>query len=415
MIILFIHQNFPGQFKHLAPVLAKQGHEVWALTMQENIANDWNGVRVIKYKALRSSSKNIHPWLVDFETKVIRGESVYKTALKMKQGDFYPDVVIAHPGWGETLFIKRVWPGTKLATYCEYYYQEEGTDYRFDPEFAVEDDSDVCRLYLKNLNNDFLMNDVDAAISPTKWQADTYPKYFRNKIEVIHDGVDTEIVAPNENIQIKIAKQITLTKDSEIITFVTRNLEPTRGFHIFARALPKILAKNSNVNILIVGDTKPGYGPLPDEGGNWRDKFVAEVRQQITDSDWARVHFLGHVEYKDYLAILQISSVHVYLTYPFVLSWSLLEAMSVGCAVIASDTKPLLEVIKHNETGRLVSFFDPQVLAKEVCELLENPSERKRLGTNARQFVQENYDLKKVCLPAQLDWVSKLSIIKQIK
>jgi glycosyltransferase involved in cell wall biosynthesis len=410
MKILFIHQNFPGQFRHLAPALTKQGHEVWALTIQENIANDWNDVKVIKYKALRSSSKDIHPWLVDFETKVIRGESVYKSTLKLKQDGFYPDVVIAHPGWGEALFVKKVWPSTKLATYCEYYYQEEGADYRFDPEFAVEDDSDVCRLHLKNLNNDFLMNDVDAAISPTKWQADTYPKYFRNKIEVIHDGVDTEIVAPNENIQIKIANEMKLTKDSQVITFVARNLEPIRGFHILARALPEILVKNPNVNILIVGDTKPGYGPLPEDGGTWRDKFVSEIRHQISDSGWARAHFLGHVDYKDYLAILQISSVHIYLTYPFVLSWSLLEAMSIGCAIVASDTKPLHEFITHNETGRLVNFFDVKALVQEVCDLLGNPAERARLGANARQFAQIHYDLKAVCLPKQLAWVEGLGI-----
>jgi len=408
MNILFIHQNFPGQFRHLAPALTKQGHEVWALTMQENIANDWNDVKVIKYKALRSSSKDIHPWLVDFETKVIRGESVYKTALKLKQNGFSPDAVISHIGWGEALFVKKVWPTTKLASYCEYYYQEEGADYNFDPEFKVNDNSDVCRLHLKNLNNDFMMKDVDAAISPTKWQADTYPKFFRNKIRVIHDGIDTKIVAPDDNIKIKISNGITLTKNNEVITFVTRNLEPTRGFHIFARALPEILVQKPNVNILIVGDTKPGYGPLPEDGSNWRDKFVAEIKQQITDSGWARVHFLGHVEYKDYLAILQISSVHVYLTYPFVLSWSLLEAMSVGCTIVASNTKPVQEVIQHNETGILIDFFNHHELAIQVCELLDKLSERKRLGANARAFVNQHFDLQSACLPAQLEWVEKL-------
>ena len=97
-----------------------------------------------------------------------------------------------------------------------------------------------------------------------------------------------------------------------------------------------------------------------------------------------------------------------YLTYPFVLSWSLLEAMSVGCAIVASDTQPLKEAIEHDQTGRLVNFFDSHALANEVCTLLQDPSARARLGKNARAFAVSHYDLQTVCLPRQLAWVEGL-------
>ena len=408
MKILFIHQNFPGQFRHLAPALAALGHEVMAFTMQANIPHDWSNITVIKYSALQNSTVGIHPWLEDFETKVIRAESVYKRALALKHDGFSPDLIIGHPGWGECLLVKRVWPNTKLGLYCEYYYQAEGADYGFDPEFLAKDESDIGRLVLKNLTNDSIMKEADGAISPTKWQASTYREFFRNKLNVIHDGINTEEIKTKKSIQINIAKETVLTKHSEVVTFVSRNLEPTRGFHVFMRAIPELLLRRPKVNIIIIGDIKKGYGPLPIDGISWRDQLITEIRPRICDADWARVHFLGHVSYDDYLAFLQISSIHVYLTYPFVLSWSLLEAMSAGCSIVASDTKPVHEFIIHDDTGRLVNFFDNVQLTQSICELLDSPQERQRLSYSARAFIQAKYDLNNVCLPRQLDWVNEL-------
>jgi len=174
------------------------------------------------------------------------------------------------------------------------------------------------------------------------------------------------------------------------------------------RALPEILKKRPNARVLLVGGDDVSYGARPKDGCKWKDIFVEEVRSQISDEDWGRVHFLGNIDYELFIPLLQLSTVHVYLTYPFVLSWSLLEAMSAECAIVASDTQPLHEAIKHNETGRLVDFFDVDGLANEVCELLSNPEERERLGKNARKFAKENYDLKTVCLPQQLQWVDSL-------
>jgi glycosyltransferase involved in cell wall biosynthesis len=266
------------------------------------------------------------------------------------------------------------------------------------------------------LNNLLHFEVADAGISPTHWQASTFPEPFKNKISVVHDGIDTQAVAPNPAVSLTLkmaaGKDLVLTRQDEVITFVNRNLEPYRGYHTFMRALPQLLKERPNARVLLVGADDVSYGARPDAAkygaAKWKDIFAKEVRGQISDAEWQRVHFLGHVPYQYFIPLLQLSTVHVYLTYPFVLSWSLLEAMSAGCAIVASDTQPLREAIVHNETGKLIDFFDASAFAQSVCELLNNPEERKRLGANARAFAQANYDLQTVCLPKQLAWVERL-------
>ncbi len=413
MNILFIHQGFPGQFKFLAPALVQQGHNVQAMIMQK-LETDAPGsataqdVTLIPYTPNMGSTANIHPWVVDFETKIIRAESCFRSALKLKAQGFTPDVIIAHPGWGESLFLKEVWPDTKLGIYCEFFYHPQGVDVGFDAEFSDSDEGDVCRLRLKNLNNLLHFEVADAGISPTHWQASTFPESFRSRIAVVHDGIDTHVVAPNRKASLTLNGNIVLTPQDEVITFVNRNLEPYRGYHIFMRALPEILKRRPRARVLIVGGDEVSYGAQPPKGATWKSIFVSEARPQISDADWSRVHFLGQIPYNHFITMLQLSTLHVYLTYPFVLSWSLLEAMSVGCAIVASDTQPLHEAIQHDQTGRLVNFFDVSKLTNEVCALLDDPKSRARLGKNAREFAQANYDLKTVCLPRQLQWVQDL-------
>lgn len=409
MKILFIHQNFPGQFKHLAPALAANpSNSVVAMTMEKLTVTEWQGVKLVSYAASRSTTPAIHPWLMDLETKIIRGEACFKAALQLRAAGFTPDIIVAHPGWGESLFLKDVWPTAKLGIYCEFFYHAYGADTGFDPEFLSTDEGEVCRLRLKNLNSLLHFDLADAGISPTHWQASTFPEPFRKQISVVHDGIDTDSIRPNPSVSLTLNNAITLTKADEVITFVNRNLEPYRGYHIFMRALPELLKRRPKARVLIVGADDVSYGARPEAGQKWKDIFANEVRPQISDADWARVHFLGKIPYEYFIPLLQLSTVHVYLTYPFVLSWSLLEAMSVGCAIVASDTQPLHEAIHHDDTGRLVDFFDSAGLINEVCTLLDEPATRARLGQNARTFAVANYDLKTICLPKQLQWVAEL-------
>ena len=411
MNILFVHQNFPAQFKFLAPALVRRGHTVIAMTMQKTKISEWEGVKITTYSATRGTTHNVHPWVSDFETKTIRGEACFRAALSLKQQGFKPDVIVAHHGWGESLFLKEVWPQAKLGIYCEFFYRVEGVDVGFDPEFPTKDEGEACHLKLKNINNLLHFDIADAGISPTQWQASTFPQPFRDKITVIHDGIDTRSLLPNPDVILNLQSGLALSKADEVITFVNRNLEPYRGYHIFMRSLPEILKRRPKAHVLIVGGDDVSYGAKPENDNTWKEIFASEVKPQISDADWKRVHFLGKIPYLHFIALLQLSTVHIYLTYPFVLSWSLLEAMSTGCTIVASDTQPLHEAIRHNETGRLVNFFDAQSLSNEVCELLDNPTDRQRLGSNARAFAQEHYDLLTVCLPRQQEWVEQLSSI----
>ncbi|HGG05060.1 MAG TPA: glycosyltransferase, partial [Aliiroseovarius sp.] len=374
MRVLFVHQNFPGQFRHLAPALAAQGHEVLALTLNLKKARNWQGVKVLPYVIRDKTATGLHPFLSDFEVKFTRGNAAFQAMQELDRRGFQPDIVVAHPGWGESLFVKDVWPEARLGLYSELYHLNDDRFCGFDPEFYTPlGQAEAIRLRLRNLNNRLHMETADAALSPTRFQAATYPDAFQKRISVIHDGIDADLVLPNADATFAVSEGQTLTRQDEVITFVNRNLEPYRGYHMFMRALPALLEQRETAQIVIIGGDKTGYGAAAPDGKSWKQVFIDEVRAQITDANWARVHFVGRVSYDRYLAALQVARVHVYLTYPFVLSWSLLEAMSAGAAIVASDTAPVREVMCDGATGRMVDFFDHQALTKTVCELLDNP------------------------------------------
>ena len=408
MNVLLVHQNFPGQFKHLGPALAAQGHRVTAISMRPHKPLMWQGVQVLPYQAKRGSTPGVHPWMVDFETKVIRAEAALRHAQKLKDRGLRPDLILAHPGWGESLFLKDVWPEAKLAIYCEFFYGQQGQDVGFDPEFPVTDTGDACRVRIKNLNNLMHFEQATAGLSPTYWQASSFPADFRQRIRVIHDGIDTELVAPQAQARFALPGGKSLGREDEVITFVNRNLEPYRGYHVFMRSLPELLQRRPQAQVVLVGGDEVSYGSRPAEGGNWKDKMIAEVRPLLREDQWQRLHFVGKLEYGHYLSLMQVSRVHVYLTYPFVLSWSLLEAMSAGAAIVASDTPPVAEAIEHGRHGLLFPFFDQQALVERCCELLDRPELRRELGLQARARALEKYDLKSICLPEQLRWVEQL-------
>ncbi|WP_353473302.1 glycosyltransferase [Salipiger sp. H15] len=410
MKILCIHQNFPGQYKHLAPELVRLGHEVTALTPKVKEPTRWNGVRVLPYEIRGSSTRGIHSYLMDFETKILRGVSCCNAALTLKRQGYEPDVILAHHGWGESLFLKDVWPRARLGLYCELYHLTTPDFLSFDPEFGKTISmGDVQRIRMKNLNNRMHEEVMDAGISPTCFQAGTFPEPWQDRLTVAHDGIDTDLVVPNPAARLELADGRVLTRDDEVITFINRNLEPYRGYHVFMRALPEILRRRPKAEVTLIGGDEVSYGAKAPDGTSWKQVFIDEVRGQIPDADWARVHFLGRVPYDRYLSMIQVSRAHVYLTYPFVLSWSLLEAMSAGCAILASDTAPVREVLTEDETGWMVDFFDPAALVERLCALLDDAQARDRLGRAARAHVRANYDLRSHCLPQHVDWVTRLA------
>lgn len=409
MNILFIHQNFPGQFKYLAPSLAHDGHRVVALSARPHNSTLWNGIELVTYAPQWNNCQAGHPWLSDFSTKLMRAEACLAAAKKLKLAGFIPDLVIAHPGWGESLFIKDLWPNTKLALYSEFHYQSANADVGFDPEFPTDPLIESQRIKLKNINNFLHYQDADAGISPTYWQKNSFPSYFRKKITVIHDGIDTNFFKPDPHVKIMInthdGELISLSKENPIITYSARNLEPYRGFHIFMRSLPQILRDNPKARVLILGNDGISYGNNPDSNHSWKKQLISEISDYMSSSMWARVHFLGTLSVQDYLKVLQVSALHIYLTYPFVLSWGLLEAMSCSCRILASSTAPVNEVINKGN-GHLFNFFDHVGLAEKATELLNSPSNMV-ITNNAREKIISTYNLT-ASISEQKKWVHTL-------
>jgi glycosyltransferase involved in cell wall biosynthesis len=380
MRLLVLHQNFPGQFGHLVKAWSQRPDwDVRALGRDTAPGlPGFDGLQ--RYKLARSPHAQQHPYLRTMESAVLHGQQVARVLLEMKRKGFTPETVLAHPGWGESLFVKDVFPDARLVHYCEWYYHAEGADLGFDPEFPLTFD-DRARIRTWNALHALNLTQCDAAVTPTHWQKSRHPEIFHPKITVQHEGIDTEGLGPYPNAVITTPSGITLRAGDPVVTYVARNLEPYRGFHIFMRALEKLQQQHKTVHALIVGGDDVSYGTRPKDAKHWREKMLREVKLDAT-----RTHFLGKVPRAQYIKVLQVSAAHVYLTYPFVLSWSLLEAMACGANVVASDTAPVREVVRDGENGTLVPFFDPASIAARI-DLALSSVRHDRQPTLARETV----------------------------
>ncbi|MCB1943465.1 MAG: glycosyltransferase family 4 protein, partial [Candidatus Accumulibacter sp.] len=404
-----VHQNFPGQYKHLAPSLANSpANQVVAIGEEVNVKRAFGlhpRIRLLGYRQPQGAAKTTHHYLHSSEAATRRGQSVLRVAIALREQGFVPDLICAHPGWGEALFLKDAYPDTPLLLYLEFFYRARGSDMGFDPEFPTSFD-DQCRLRIRNAAQLISLEAADAGLSPTKWQREQYPEAFRDRIQVIHDGVQTDLVCPAKVIDFALPGGATLQSGDEVLTYVARNLEPYRGFHTFMRALPAVLAARPDVQVLVVGGDEVSYGRRLPPGQTYREIYLREVAGAI---DGRRVHFMGKLPYPRFLDALRLSSAHVYLTYPFVLSWSLLEAMSCGCPVIASDTAPVREVVKPGRNGLLVDFFSPAALAETIVAVLADPARVQVMRAQARRDIREQLDLERTTLPQLLALVKRLA------
>lgn len=407
MNILIIHPHFPAQFSHLAPALAKAGHTVVALTMQASTATQWEGVRLVPFALQRSATAGVHPWLAELEGKIVVGEACMRAAVGLKAEGFEPQVILAHSGWGEGLFVKDVWPEARLGICCDYFRQSADGD--FDAEFVEQDPLREGSLRVQQLAQRLQFDRADQGMVPTRWQADSFPKAWRDRLTVVPEGIDIDALGPKEDISLTLNGQLSLTRQDEVITFVCRELSPQVGFHVFMRALPDILNRRPHAHVLIAGGDGVVAGTAGGRG--WRESLIAELRSQAAEADWRRVHFVGELTAPQWVGLLQLSTVHVQMRYPSAVPAGLLEAMGIGCAVVGSRTAPLEAIIQDGETGRLVDFFDSRGLADEVCRLLDAPEERARLGRQAREFVRKHHDARTVCLSQQLAWVEGLAAV----
>ena len=394
MNLVFIHQNMPGQFRHLLRSLAADGnHRLVTIGRRKDFIMAGVG-RLIYDLAPAVVEPNL--FLTPLETAVRHGIQVARACEILVKNGFRPDLVVAHPGWGESLYVKEIFPRVPLLHYCEYFYRSHGADTNFDP--ADQQDLDAnCVTRTRNAHLLLGLETCDWGVSPTFWQKHRHPDAYHPRISVRFDGIDTEAASPDPAATFVVHNGPTLRVGDEVVTYVSRGLEPYRGFPSFMRALPEILRRRPAAHVLIAGSDDIYYGKPPPAGGSWREAMLAEV-----PVDPARVHFLGHIPRADYLRLLQVSAAHVYLTFPFVLSWSMLEAMSAGCVVVGSATPPVQEVIEDGRNGLLVDFFSPAMIADRVVEAIEDPARSATLRQAARWTALSRYSLER-CLPRQLE------------
>ena len=401
MRIIFIHQNMPGQYKHLAPKMAQQGHEVIFVTRRRNV--NIPGVRRIIYDLAREPDPKGHVYARQFDSQLLYGQAVARTLIGLRNDGFMPDLICAHSGWGEALFVKEVFPECPLQIYSEYYYRGLDSDVGFEEDNAPSIDAQ-CRARARNAHMLISAADADAFITPTKWQWKQHPSILRDRMSIIHDGIDSRVCRPNSSVTFTLPTGEVLSRDDEIITYMARNLEPYRGFHKFMETLEILLKLRPRSRVVIIGGDETSYGHPPKDGGSWREHLLPKFK-----IDPLRVHFIGRVNYEEYIKFIQISRVHLYYTYPFILSWSAMEAMAAGCAIVASGTPPVHEVMQHGSNSLLFDFSDAQQAADHVCRLLESDELRLRLGTAARKTILNEYDLHSIALPKQIENLTSLA------
>jgi len=382
MKVLFLHDNFPAQFGPIGEFLAARGWDVLFGTARKDVKHPT--IETFNYAPHREITKGVHPYAGTWEKAVINGQAVARACFDLKRKGYQPDVMVAHSGWGPGIFLKDVWPTARYVGYFEWYYLPNGPDIAFLNEGPQSED-DLCRTRSRNAP---ILSDLaacDVGIVPTEWQRAQFPEVFGGQLVALHDGILTDTYAPLSAPRLKL-EGLDLSKDAEIVTYVARGMEPYRGFPEFMAAVEIVLKKRPNAHVVVVGEDRVAYGKKLAEGDSFKKRAL-----EGGNYDMARLHFTGLLPRAVYLRVLQASCVHVYLTVPFVLSWSMMEAMSTGCLVIGSDTEPVRELIRDGENGRLVPFGDPQAIADAVCDALERPEDYRHMRAAARATILKNY------------------------
>ena len=308
MNYLFIHQNFPGQYRHIVRQLASEpGNKVYFLTQPNE--NAMPGVNKIVYPKDTRGFIACHAYAAELERAIFTGASAAEACQALKEQGFRPDLIVGHCGWGETLFIKDVFPDAPLLANFEFFYHAHGVDADFDPEF-VSIFNNPSRLRARNGTSLLGFQGSDWGHSATKWQRSLHPAEMQSRLTVLHEGVDTDVVRPNPAASFILPSSgRVLTRRDEVITYLARNLEPYRGFHVFMRSLPQLLRRRKRAQVVIVGDDGVSYGAPAPPRSSFREMMLQELGDKI---DLKRVHFLGVIDYNAYLSLLQISSANVY-------------------------------------------------------------------------------------------------------
>ncbi len=383
MRLLLVHQNFPGQFRDLAPALCDLGHEIKAIGNSQRPIDE--RIELLLYPWEKNNKlENGHRLTPEVDEWLRRGEKVGALAMALKQKGWAPDAMLAHPGWGEALMLKTVFPNTPLVIWPELWLRPEHLG------IGIYDQIDVANglyLRLKDWLVDGAMADADIAVLPTQYQANSFPERWQHKIRVLHEGVHSKLFQQQRLRSLKINENITLDENKLVITFISRNLEPMRGFPDFMRSLPTLQKQCENLEVVIVGGDELSYSTGPNDGRSWKEVMLDELGKEL---NLQKIHFFGRMPHDQLIKLYRRSNLHIYLSQAFVLSWSLLEVMACGTAVVGDDNKMLREIIEPGKNGWLCKK-DPEDLAKVILEALSKPSQLNLFGNACQQKMHLHY------------------------
>ena len=385
--VLFIHPNYPGQFKHILPALRETGEYRLAYISRQRSTPDSEGIMIEQYVfEKRPRGGGVHRYLHYTNEAVREAREVSVCANNLVSRGFVPDIIVGHTAWGGLLFMRDMFPQAKIIGYCELYSRPE-----FDQATpSGERISNDRKAYLRcrNLHGLMQMESMDVGVTPTRYQLDSFPPLLQQKLRVVHEGVDTRLCAPDGLASFPVKeKNLVLTANDQVITYVSRGFEPARGFFEYMQSLEILCQKLPDAHFLLVGGENVFYSAKPGEK-SYREQAIEKY-----DIDLDRVHFTGRLVHEGFRKVIQISSAHVYLTRPLFLSWSAVEAMSMGAPIIASDHALVREFMQHEENALLVETNDPDAIAAAVVRLVEDRELSRRLGNTARNSIVDKYDI----------------------
>lgn len=382
MHVLFAHPSFPAQFKYLAPGLAKVGHDV--VFVSSHTEKVLPRVRQ-EFYSLETSALCNNPLLKPVADAIRYGVAARDVASRLAKSGFYPEIIVVHPSWGDALFFKDVFPRSHIICFLEFFANPDGELFTFEKQTVDSSSRGLLRMH--NLHVLASLNEASWNITPTEWQKQLFPSAYHQRITTIHEGINVQKFAPASSVELICSEGIVLRSGMEIVTFVARYLEPMRGLESFIKAAEIVLKRRPNAHVVIVGHEDGGYGPPAAGGRTHKQVIMAD-----SDLDKARVHFLGCVGQSVVVKVLQLSTVHVFLTHPFIISYSILEALACSCVLVASNTGPCREIVKDGENGLLANFFDHQEIASLCCDVLANPKRFSKLGKAGRELIGRDYN-----------------------
>jgi len=383
MHVLFVHQNFPAQFGHIARHLIRR--RGWTCSfVSKTPGGSVNGIEKVEYTTTSGARETTHYCSRTFENAVWHAHGVFE-ACKARP-DLRPDLIVGHSGFGSTVYLPELYPGVPIINYFEFYYHPHQSDMDFRPEFPPSE-LDFLRARSRNA---MLLLDLETCgrgYSPTHFQKKLFPAVYRPKIDVIFDGIETDLFRRNDKVDRRVGDR-SIPATTRVVTYVSRGFEAMRGFDIFMKVAKRIYEQYSDVVFVVVGSDRVCYGGEEKhiEHKTFREHVLAQ-----SEYDMSKFIFTGLLPVSKLVDLWSFSDLHLYFTVPFVLSWSMMDALACGCTVLASNTEPVREMIEDGRNGLLCDFFDVEGFAQKAIGVLRDPGAFRYLGAAAVELIREQY------------------------